>query len=175
MLQGALPRSQLEPLTYSICGTFVMACAVAYPVSFAPRWPAVFAPQDRSGKDVAATARILIVEDDFLAASEIEAVLTEAGYEVAGMANRAEEAVRLAKSEKPDLAIMDIRLVGRLDGIDAALEIFRETGVRCIFATAHQDPGMRARAEPAAPLGWLPKPYAPHALHAMVNRALAES
>jgi two-component system, response regulator PdtaR len=150
-----------------------MVCALAHPVSVGPRWPALFAPEDRGGKDAAASARILIVEDDFLAASEIESVLMEAGYAIAGMANRAEEAVRLAKSEKPDLAIMDIRLVGRVDGIDAALEIFRETGVRCIFATAHQDAGMRARAEPAAPLGWLPKPYAPHALVAMVKRALA--
>jgi two-component system, response regulator PdtaR len=148
---------------------------IVYPTSFAMRSAAVFSPRDRlSGQVSNEAARILIVEDDFLAASEIEAVLIEAGYQIAGIANRAEEAVRLAKSESPNLVIMDIRLVGRADGVDAALEIFRETGIRCIFATAHHDARMRSRAQPAAPLGWLPKPYAPHALIAMVKQALAE-
>ena len=148
---------------------------IAYPTFFGMRCAAVFFPHDRlSGQSSEETAKILIVEDDFLAASEIEAVLTEAGYAIAGIANRAEEAVKLAKSESPDLAIMDIRLVGEPDGVEAALEIFRETGIRCIFATAHQDARMRSRAEPAVPLGWLPKPYARHALIAMVKQALAE-
>jgi DNA-binding NarL/FixJ family response regulator len=148
---------------------------IAFPISPGSRSSAVFSPQDRlSGRASEEAVKILIVEDDFLAASDVEAVLTEAGYQVAGIANRAEEALRLAKSQSPDLAIMDIRLVGRADGVDAALEIFRETGVRCIFATAHHDARMRSRAQAAAPLGWLPKPYAPHALIAMVKQALAE-
>jgi two-component system, response regulator PdtaR len=148
---------------------------MAFPISVGARSAAVFSPQDRlSGRTSKEAVRILIVEDDFLAASEIEAVLTEAGYQIAGIANRAEEAVRLAKSQLPDLAIMDIRLIGRADGVDAALEIFRETGIRCIFATAHHDARMRSRAQSAAPLGWLPKPYAPHALIATVAQALAE-
>jgi DNA-binding NarL/FixJ family response regulator len=148
---------------------------IAYPTPFGRRCAAVFSPQDRlSGQVSGDDVRILIVEDDFLAASEIEAALTDAGYQIAGIANRAEEAVRIAKSKSPDLAIMDIRLVGEPDGVDAALEIFRETGIRCIFATAHQDTRVRSRAQPAAPLGWLAKPYAPHALVAMVKQALAE-
>jgi two-component system, response regulator PdtaR len=133
------------------------------------------APEDRrAGKATREAVRILIVEDDFIAAIDMEAVLTEAGYQVAGIADRADEAARMAKSESPTLVIMDIRLIGKPDGVDAALEIFRETGIRCIFATAHHDARMRARAEPAAPLGWLPKPYAPHALLAMVERAVGE-
>jgi DNA-binding NarL/FixJ family response regulator len=148
---------------------------IAYPNSFGMRRAPVFSPHDRlSGRISEEVVKILIVEDDFLAASEIEAVLTEAGYQIAGIANRAEEAVRMAKSESPDLAIMDIRLVGRADGVDAALEIFRETGIRCIFATAHHDAHMRSRAQPAVPLGWLPKPYARHSLIAMVKQAVAE-
>jgi len=148
---------------------------LACPTSPVPRGTAVFAPQDDlSGQISKAAARILIVEDDFIAASEIEAVLSDEGYQIAGIANRAQDAVRLAKAELPDLAIMDIRLLGRMDGVDVALQIFRESGVRCIFATAHYDPAVRARAQPAAPLGWLAKPYAPHALIAMVRQALAE-
>jgi DNA-binding NarL/FixJ family response regulator len=118
--------------------------------------------------------RILIVEDDFLAAMEIESVLKEAGYQIAGVAAHAEEAVRLAKSATPTLLIMDIRLAGNSDGVDAALDIFRATGIRSIFATAHYDAHTRSRAQTATPLGWLPKPYAPHALLALVKKALGE-
>jgi hypothetical protein len=52
---------------------------------------------------------------------------------------------------------MDIRLVCSRDGVDAVLELFRESGIRCLFASAHSDGGMRRRAEPARPLGWLSK------------------
>ncbi|MGA6964768.1 MAG: response regulator, partial [Xanthobacteraceae bacterium] len=132
----------------------------AYPPSWAASRAATLAKEDcRAGKTCRDAVRVLIVEDDFIAAIDMEAVLTEAGFQVAGIADRADEAVRLAKSESPTLAIMDIRLIGKADGVDAALEIFRETGIRCIFATAHHDARMRSRAEPAAPLGWLPKPY----------------
>ena len=146
----------------------------AYLASWAASRAATLAMEDhRAGKTSGDAVRILIVEDDFIAAIDMEAVLTEAGFQVAGIADRADEAVRLAKLESPTLAIMDIRLIGKADGVDAALEIFRETGIRCIFATAHHDARMRSRAEPAAPLGWLPKPYGAHALVAMVERAVA--
>lgn len=115
---------------------------------------------------------ILLVEDDYLVASEMEAGLLDAGLNVVGVAASAADAVRLTLTEKPVLAIMDIRLAGVRDGVDAALEIFRTTGVRCIFATAHNDPQTRARAEPAAPLGWIAKPYSVEALIALTRRAL---
>ncbi|MEA2829945.1 MAG: two-component system, response regulator PdtaR [Bradyrhizobium sp.] len=103
--------------------------------------------------------RILIVEDDFLIAMQTEGALTEAGFIVVGIATTAEEAIALAKAQRPVLAVMDIRLASLRDGIDAAKELFAELNIRCIFATAHDDPHTRKRAEPYAPLGWLAKPY----------------
>jgi two-component system, response regulator PdtaR len=148
---------------------------LAYPASSHTRFAPVHFPHDRTlGDDMSDSAKILIVEDDYLAASEIEDVLREAGYEIVGIVDSAPAAVKLARSETPTLIIMDIRLIGRADGVDAALEIFRDTGIRCIFATAHCDAGVRARAQAADPLGWLPKPYAPHALIAMVRHAVAK-
>jgi DNA-binding NarL/FixJ family response regulator len=127
------------------------------------------------GKDYAAPARILIVEDDFLVASDMEAALTEAGFTLAGVASSAEEAVELAKAEQPAMAVMDIRLAGKRDGIDAALELFRTLGIRCVFATAHYDDATKARAEPARPLAWVPKPYAMTSLVDAVRAALKET
>jgi DNA-binding NarL/FixJ family response regulator len=116
--------------------------------------------------------RVLIVEDEFLVATEIEAGLSENGFDVVGIATTAAEAIRLAKTERPTLIVMDIRLHGRRDGIEAATEIYEPTGIRCLFATAYTEPRMQERAQPAAPLGWLAKPYAIEGLIAAVGAAL---
>jgi DNA-binding response OmpR family regulator len=131
-------------------------------------------PGDPPRKAINGTARILIVEDDYLVAAALEGGLTEAGLKVVGVASSADEAVQLAGAQRPTLAIMDIRLNGRRDGVDAALEIFQSTGVRCIFATAHHDSPTRTRAQPAAPLGWLGKPYTVDSVIAMIKAALRE-
>jgi DNA-binding NarL/FixJ family response regulator len=134
----------------------------------------VFAPADRGEPPIQAGKRkILIVEDDHLVALDLETALLEAGFAVTGIAGSAEEAVALARAERPDLVLMDIRLAGRRDGVDAALDLYREEGIRCLFATAHSDSDMRRRANDAKPLGWLAKPYQPQALVRAVKAALA--
>jgi DNA-binding NarL/FixJ family response regulator len=127
-----------------------------------------------SGERQREAVRILLVEDDFFVALQAEAALIEAGFRVIGTVSSAEEAIALAQSEAPTLAVMDIRLAGRRDGVDAALELFRTLGVRCIFASAHDDGEVRRRAQPAAPLGWLAKPYTMASLVDMVWCALRE-
>jgi DNA-binding NarL/FixJ family response regulator len=116
----------------------------------------------------------LVVEDDFFVSLEIEAALLDAGFDVIGPANTAEEAERYAAEQRPDLIVMDIRLLSRRDGVEAALAIFRTTGIRSIFATAHADAHTRARAVAAKPLGWIAKPYAMDALVTLVRQALKE-
>jgi DNA-binding NarL/FixJ family response regulator len=136
----------------------------------------VFARDDAASAEeqIDEAARILVVEDDFLVALEMESALTEAGFVVAGVATSGEDAIELAVSERPRLAVMDIRLAGARDGIDTALQLFAQLGIRCIFATAHQDDQARRRAAPAVPLGWLQKPYTMTSLVGMVRRALAD-
>jgi DNA-binding NarL/FixJ family response regulator len=123
-----------------------------------------------AGKRQAPT-RILIVEDDFLIAMQTENALTEAGFHVVGTATTAEQAIALAREQRPFLAVMDIRLASERDGIDTARQLFGELNVRCIFATAHDDPRTRERAEPYAPLGWLAKPYTMASLLALIMEA----
>jgi DNA-binding NarL/FixJ family response regulator len=133
----------------------------------------VFAKDDNAVGGGAASPRILIVEDDYLVALELQAGLVNAGFDVVGVAMSADEAISLAKVEQPVLAIVDVRLAGRRDGVDAAIELFRDHGVRCIFATAHADPETRARAQPAAPFAWLAKPYSASRLIPLVREALS--
>jgi DNA-binding NarL/FixJ family response regulator len=118
--------------------------------------------------------RILVVEDDFLVSAEMEAVLTGVGFDVVAVATSADEAVRLAGAETPRVVVMDVRLEGRRDGVDAAIEIFESLGIRSVFATAYHDEETRRRAAPAAPLAWLAKPYTMESLVVAVRAALRE-
>lgn len=102
--------------------------------------------------------RVLIVEDNWLVAVEMEATLEDAGYAVVGIAVSAEEAVQASEAERPDLVLMDIRLLGPRDGVDAAVEIRERFGIGSIFVSAHDDAEIRARAKAARPLGWIVKP-----------------
>ena len=147
---------------------------------------AAASPFERSGDEKAAAERgetadevgqepsILIVEDDFLIATQAESALMDAGFSVSGIATTAEEALALAKQRQPALVIMDIRLAGQRDGIDAAGDLFRELGLQCVFATAHDDQQTRARAEPFAPLGWLTKPYTMPSLIRLVRESISK-
>lgn len=137
----------------------------------------LFAPASDEGRSPSSGTqgtKVLIVEDDHLVAIEAEYALLEAGYEVAGIAATAAEAFALARAERPDIVVMDIRLAGDGDGIDTAIELFADSGLRSVFATAHGDAATRSRAEAAKPLGWLSKPYQPEALVRAVKRAVSE-
>ncbi|MBT8382739.1 MAG: response regulator, partial [Ignavibacteria bacterium] len=64
--------------------------------------------------------KILIVEDEAIVAKNIEKHLNSAGYSVVGYAATAEESIKKALKEKPDLVLMDVKLRGATDGIEAA-------------------------------------------------------
>jgi two-component system, response regulator PdtaR len=134
----------------------------------------LFARNDESGskKTTSERTRILIAEDDYLVATQMEDALTEAGFEAAVVVASAEEAVKAAVDNRVALVVMDIRLAGKRDGVDAAIELFQKHGMRCIFATAHVDAAVRQRAEAAQPLGWLQKPYSMTSLIELVREAL---
>ena len=168
MLHGKFPGRDPRLLT---AGFAMKGISVSRP----SRPPSPLASEDPSpatgGTEL---PRILIVEDEYLVSVELEARLAEAGFAVVGVATTASEALRLAAAERPALIVMDIRLAGRQDGIDAAIRIYNTTGIRCIFATAYSEPQMRERAKAASPLGWVSKPYRVDALVRMIREALRE-
>ena len=86
----------------------------------------------------------------------------------------AKEALQLAEAQSPTLVVMDIHLAGDRDGIETAIELFGAHGIRCIFASAFSDQEAQSRAAPAAPLGWLQKPYTMSSLTTIVQAALNE-
>jgi CheY-like chemotaxis protein len=125
----------------------------------------------QAGSAVRAERRLLVVEDEFFLAVQIEEWLLVDGFEVVDVVHTAEEAIAVAEAERPDLVIMDIRLASETDGITAALEILRRTGIRCIFATAFADAATRERGDKARPFAWLRKPVTADALLGAVKAA----
>ncbi len=117
-------------------------------------------------------ASLLIVEDDWFIAMDIRNVVAAAGYRVPEIATTADEAVAAAVAGRPDLVLMDIRLVGARDGIDAALTIRERLDIPCLMVSAHQDARLQARVAAARPRGWLMKPFSDQQLLAAINAAL---
>ena len=78
----------------------------------------------------------------------------------------------MAGLHRPDIILMDIRLQGPRDGVDAASEIGRRFGLRRLFVSANDDQAMQERAQEACPLGWLPEPFSGGQLLSAVKAAL---
>jgi CheY-like chemotaxis protein len=123
----------------------------------------------------AGTPTILIVEDEVLIASYIEEVLAESGFGIAGVASSGVEALTVASQIKPDLALVDIKLAGPMDGIEVALLLRSRFGVPSIFLSGMAGPEIMRRALDAAPLGFLEKPFRPSQVFNALQRALARS
>jgi two-component system, response regulator PdtaR len=102
--------------------------------------------------------KVLIVEDEFFIALDAEEQVRSLGHTVVGTAVSAEQAIQIAGEAQPDVVLMDIRLVGPVDGIAAALEIRSRYGIEAIFVTANTDPSTLARAESIGPVAVLQKP-----------------
>lgn len=122
-----------------------------------------------------AKERILIVEDEQITAADIDDILRHLGYSVSGIVSSGNEAVKKAEETRPDLILMDIRIKGDMDGVEAAREIRRRFDIPVIYLTAHADSETLARAKLAEPLGYVVKPFQEAELRAGIEMALHKS
>lgn len=118
---------------------------------------------------------ILIVEDEAIVALDLKLQLQDLGYLVAGIAGSAAEAVAAVQEHRPSLVLMDVRLQGPGDGIQAAEQIQRERPTPLIFLTSHSDADTVQRAARTAPYGYLTKPYQLKELRAGIEVALTKA
>jgi response regulator NasT len=102
--------------------------------------------------------RILVAEDETIIRLDLEKTLEGAGFEVCAAAKDGEEAVELARSERPDLAILDVKMP-RLDGIEAARRILAERPIPIVMLTAYEQAELVSRAVEAGVFGYLVKPF----------------
>ena len=116
--------------------------------------------------------KILVVEDELIAAENIARNLKKLGYEVIGIVDSGEEAIQAATNNHPNLVLMDIMLQGDLDGIQAAGHIRSELKIPVIYMTAYADDDTLGRAKLTEPYGYLVKPFKPQALKTTIEIAL---
>jgi AmiR/NasT family two-component response regulator len=103
-------------------------------------------------------ARILVAEDETIIRLDLRAMLERAGFEVCAEARDGDEAVALARSAEPDLALLDVKMP-KLDGIDAARQILDERPIPIVMVTAYGEQELVSRAVEAGVFGYLVKPF----------------
>jgi len=102
--------------------------------------------------------RILVAEDETIIRLDLRDLLERAGFEVCAEARDGEEAVELARSEQPDLALMDVKMP-RLDGIEAARRILDQRPIPIVIVSAFTERSLVRRAADAGVYGYLAKPF----------------
>lgn len=117
-------------------------------------------------------ARILIVEDEAIIGMELQENIERLGYTVTSVVSSGEKALEKTESEQPDLVLMDIRIKGDMDGIDAAEIIRNRFGVPVVFSTAYLDEERIERAKIAMPFGYVLKPIQERDLKVTLEMAL---
>jgi AmiR/NasT family two-component response regulator len=103
-------------------------------------------------------ARVLIAEDETIIRLDLAEMLARAGFHVCGEARDGVEAVELARSEQPDVAVLDVKMP-RLDGIEAARRILDERPIPIVMLTAYGQEELVSRAVEAGVFGYLVKPF----------------
>jgi len=117
-------------------------------------------------------ARLLIVEDERITAEDLHDILTELGYTVTASVSSGADAIAKAGETQPDLALMDIRIKGDMDGTETARVLRERFNIPVVYLTAHADTATLSRAKLATPLGYITKPFQEAELHASIEMAL---
>ena len=102
--------------------------------------------------------RVLIAEDETIIRLDLRDLLERAGFEVCAEARDGAEAVELARSERPDVAVLDVKMP-QLDGIEAARRILDERPIPIVMVTAYGQDELVSRAVEAGVFGYLVKPF----------------
>lgn|SRR5579859_805246 len=116
--------------------------------------------------------RALIVEDEILIAEELRERLSRLGFSVIAAVDTADEGIAIATRERPDLVVMDIRLKGEKDGIQAAGEIRAQVDVPIVYLTAHSDRLTVERAKATEHDGFILKPFQRRELQTTIEVAM---
>ena len=116
---------------------------------------------------------VAVVDDEFIIAEGLSLQLEDLGLTVCGTAATADDAVALVQAKRPALVLMDVRLEGEKDGVDAAIAIHETVGSKVIFVTGSREPATMERIKLDHPAGVLFKPISDRQLKQAIDAALA--
>lgn len=103
--------------------------------------------------------KVLIVEDEFSIALDLELSLSKMGFEVIGIAESFEKCQEILKNQVPDVLLMDIHIKGELSGIETAKWVNRNYSLPIVFLTALSDELTLEKILETDSMGYLTKPY----------------
>ncbi|MHA1728583.1 MAG: ATP-binding response regulator [Promethearchaeota archaeon] len=121
---------------------------------------------------IKSNTNIMIVEDEWIVAEDIQRIVMNSGYKVTSIVNSGHEVLGNIKKNKPDLVLMDIRLSNDVNGIEAAQKIQTEFDIPIIYITAFVNDELLQRAKLTEPFGYLIKPFNERELLTTIELAL---
>ncbi len=124
------------------------------------------------GVYMAKSIKILLAEDENIAARYLKQSLTRMGYDITGLVQSGEEVLEKVAENPPDLILMDITLSGKIDGISAAQQLHSRFDIPIIYITASTDSDVFKRAKLTEPYAYLIKPYELNQLNNTIEIAL---
>lgn len=117
------------------------------------------------------SARILVVEDEAIVSADIEMKLDRLGYLVAAVATSGASALERAQEVRPNLALMDVRLDGSMDGVETAQALMDRFRIPVVYLTAYADRTTLDRAKVTQPYGYIVKPFCERDLQVSIEMA----
>ena len=119
--------------------------------------------------------RILVVEDEAIIAMDIQSILKKIGYSTSEVVHSGEESIQKVADGRPHLVLMDIKLKGKLDGIQAARQILDQYKIPVVYITAFSDENTVKRADGTGRFGYITKPFEENELEATIQGALQKA
>jgi len=119
-----------------------------------------------------AAKRILVIENEQIVAHDLNNLLKRLGYAPLGPATTGREAIQLAEQTKPDLILMDVKLNGGMDGVEASHEIVRNRTVPVVYLTGYPGTFICSPWEMVHPYLCLAKPFSERGVQAAIESAL---
>ena len=112
---------------------------------------------------------LLLVEDEAITALSLRSELVQLGYEVIGIISTGTEAVQKACSHEPSAILMDINLIGAMNGVEAVEKIYEHTAIPVIYMTGYSNSEIKERALRTGPLAYLEKPVNIYDIKALLD------
>ncbi|MCH8556589.1 MAG: response regulator [Balneolia bacterium] len=103
--------------------------------------------------------KILIVEDEFMLQMMIEKMIEKMGHQIVAKAKSGDAAIEAVKEYNPDLVLMDVKLIGKYDGIQTIEQVRAFSDVPVLYLTGNTEKDVIQRAEATQPMGFLIKPF----------------
>jgi len=116
--------------------------------------------------------QIMIAVDESITALEIKNRTLRMGYNVSAVVSSGKEAIKRVKETIPDLILMDVKLKGKMDGVEAAEHIYKQFNVPVVYLAEYADDETLQRAKITEPFGYILKPFEERELHTAIEMAL---